>query len=111
MLFLSRLVVSIEFAVQETLLMRMLPDGLRGRVFTTDRAAEIFVMSLSMIVAGWSLRFISARTLTVISGLLSASPGVLWLILFAMRRLSLPQSTESADDEVEEKKAVLVSAS
>jgi MFS family permease len=111
MLFLSRLVVAIEFAVQETLLMRMLPDGLRGRVFTTDRAAEIFVMSMSMIVAGWSLRFISARTLTVISGLLSASPGVMWLILFAMRRLSLPQSSESADDEVEEKKAVLVSAS
>jgi hypothetical protein len=92
-------------------LMRMLPDGLRGRVFTTDRAAEVFVMSLSMIVAGWSLRLISPRTLTVISGLLSASPGVLWLALFAMRKLSLPQSAESTGDELEEKKAVLVSAS
>lgn len=111
MLFLSRLVVAIEFAVQETLLMRMLPDGLRGRVFTTDRAAEIFVMSLSMIAAGWSLRYMSTRTLTVISGLLSASPGVLWLILFAMRKLSLPPSAESEDDEAEEKQAVLVSAS
>lgn len=111
MLFLSRLVVAIEFAVQETLLMRMLPDGLRGRVFTTDRAAEILVMSLSMIAAGWSLRFVSTRTLTVISGLLSASPGVVWLILFAMRRLSLPRSAEEGGDEVEEKEAVLVSAS
>lgn len=112
MIFLSRLTVAIEFAVQETLLARTLPDGLRGRVMTTDRAAEFFVMSISLIMAGWSLRVISPRTLTVISGLLSASPGVLWLVLFALGKLRLPQTAEvSASTEVEEEKAVLVSAS
>ncbi|HYY56925.1 MAG TPA: MFS transporter, partial [Pyrinomonadaceae bacterium] len=61
MIFISRLLVAVEFAVQETLMMRMLPDGLRGRVSTTDRAAEIMVMSISLMGAGWSLRAISPR--------------------------------------------------
>jgi MFS family permease len=108
MIFISRVLVAVEFAVQETLMMRMLPDGLRGRVFTTDRAAEILVMSISLMAAGWSLRAISPRALTVVSGLLSASPGVIWLVLFALGRLRLPRTPEIATDEAE--KGVLVSA-
>jgi predicted MFS family arabinose efflux permease len=111
MIFISRLVVAVEFAVQETLMMRSLPDGLRGRVFTTDRAAEVLVMSVSMIAAGWSLRSISPRTVTIISGLLSASPGVMWLTLFALGKLRLPPSTQPEPDKAEAEKAVLVSAS
>ncbi|HEX8143235.1 MAG TPA: MFS transporter [Pyrinomonadaceae bacterium] len=111
MIFISRMVIAIEFAVQETLMMRMLPDSLRGRVFTTDRAAEILVMSVSLMVAGWSLRSISPRTLTLISGLLSASPGVMWLALFALGKLRLPPAPEHpAPGEAEAEKAVLVSA-
>lgn len=111
MIFISRVLVAVEFAVQETLMMRMLPDGLRGRVFTTDRAAEILVMSLSLMAAGWSLRAISPRTLTIISGLLSASPGVMWLLLFAFGKLRLPRAKEKGPDEAEREKGVLVSAS
>ena len=111
MIFMSRMIVAIEFAVQETLLARMLPDGLRGRVTTTDRAAEIFVMSVSITLAGWSLRVISPRTLTVVSGLLSATPGVVWLALFALGKLRLPATAKTVSTEVEEEKAVLVSAS
>lgn len=110
MIFMSRLVVAIEFAVQETLMMRMLPDGLRGRVFTTDRAAEVLVMSVSMMAAGWSLRTISPRTVTLISGLLSASPGIMWLTLFALGKLRLPPSPESEPVKAEAEEAVLVSA-
>ena len=40
--------------VQETLLMRLVPDNLRGRVITTDRASEILVMSISTVFAAWS---------------------------------------------------------
>ena len=83
LLFLSRILLAAEFAVQETLLMRLVPDNLRGRVSTTDRAAELLVWSFSTAVAGWSLRAITPRTLTVISGLLSATSGVVWLALFA----------------------------
>ncbi len=77
--------------------MRLVPDHLRGRVSTTDRAAELLVWSVSTAIAGWSLRSITARTLTVIAGLLSTSSGLVWLVLFAARRLRL---SPSADPEL-----------
>jgi hypothetical protein len=94
MLFVSRALLGVEFAIQETLLMRLVPDNLRGRVSTTDRASELLVWSFSTAIAGWSLRAITPRTLTVISGLLSASSGVVWLALFALDRLRLPQRSD-----------------
>ena len=90
-LFLSRTMLGAEFAVQETLLMRLVPDKLRGRVGTTDRATEFLIWSLSTTTAGWSLRAIGPRTLTVICGLLSASSGMVWLILFASGKVRLPR--------------------
>ncbi|PYS50967.1 MAG: hypothetical protein DMF68_05640 [Acidobacteria bacterium] len=99
MFFLSRFIIGMEFAVQETLMMRLLPDNLRGRVLTTDRAAEIFVLSISTVLAMWSLRAISPRTLTILSGLLSAAPGVFWLALFASGRVRMPARIESVNDD------------
>ena len=112
MLFLSRFIIALEFALQETLMMRALPDHLRGRVFTTDRAAEIAIMSASTFVAGWALHAITPRGLTIVAGLLSASPGIMWLSLFAFGRLRLPPApAEAQEEEAEEaKEAVLASA-
>ena len=76
LLFLSRILLGAEFAVQETLLMRLVPDKLRGRIGTTDRATELLIWSFSTAVAGWSLRAITPRTLTIICGVLSATSGV-----------------------------------
>ncbi|MFN2513581.1 MAG: MFS transporter [Pyrinomonadaceae bacterium] len=98
LLFISRVVLAAEFAVQETLLMRLVPDNLRGRVSTTDRASELLIWSFSTAVAGWSLRAITPRTLTIISGLLSATSGVVWLALFASRRVRLPRKIEPCRD-------------
>src|SRR6185295_16834913 len=42
-LFLGRIVLGAEFGVQDTLLMRLVPDKLRGRVITTDRASELLI--------------------------------------------------------------------
>jgi len=53
-LFLGRILLGAEFAVQETMLMRLVPDNLRGRVSTTDRATEFLIWSISTSVAGWS---------------------------------------------------------
>jgi MFS family permease len=110
LMFLSRFLIGMEFAVQETLLMRLVPDNLRGRVIITDRAAEILVMSISTVFAAWSLQAISPRTLTVISGLLSATPGLLWLVLFASGRLRMPVGLVSAPEREDEKEALLASA-
>ena len=91
LLLVSRVLLGSEFAVQETLLMRLVPDNLRGRVSTTDRASELLVWSFSTAAAGWSLNLVSPRTLTVLSGLLSATSGVVWLSLLAMKKLRLPE--------------------
>lgn len=87
----SRVLLGAEFAVQETLLMRLVPDYLRGRVSTSDRAAEMMIWAFSTAVAGWSLHWITPRSLTVISGLLSGTAGMLWLMLFVMRKVRLPK--------------------
>jgi MFS family permease len=87
----SRVLLGAEFAVQETLLMRLVPDHLRGRVSTSDRAAEMMIWAFSTAVAGWSLQWITPRALTVISGLLSGTAGILWLMLFVSRRVRLPK--------------------
>ena len=91
LLFVGRILLGAEFAVQETLLMRLVPDKLRGRVSTTDRATEMLIWSFSTSFAGWSLQAITPRTLTVIAGLLSATSGVFWLGLFASGRVRLPR--------------------
>lgn len=78
--FVSRLVVGVEYAVQETMFQRALPDYIRGRITTIDRGAEITMFSLSGYLAGLSIYRISPQTLTIISGVLSASAGVLWFI-------------------------------
>jgi len=91
MLAISRVLLGAEFAVQETLLMRLVPDHLRGRVSTSDRAGEMMVWAFSTAVAGWSLHTITPRTLTVISGLLSGTAGILWLVLFVTQKVRLPK--------------------
>ena len=91
MICISRVIIGAEFAVQETLWMRLVPDHLRGRVSTSDRAAEMMIWALSTAVAGWSLQTITPRWLTVVSGLLSGIAGILWLLLFVTRRVRLPK--------------------
>jgi hypothetical protein len=109
LLFISRVLLGAEFAVQETLLMRLVPDYLRGRVSTTDRATELLVWSFSTGAAGWSLKFISTRTLTMVAGLLSATSGVVWLALFATGKVKLPAETESEKSQSEIKELRMAS--
>lgn len=93
MIGLSRVILGAEFAVQEALLMRLVPDKLRGRVSTTDRAAELLIWSLSTAIAGWSLHSITVRTVTVIAGLLSSMAGIMWLFLFVTGRVKISRNS------------------
>lgn len=86
----SRLILGAEFGVQETLMMRAMPDEYRGRVFTTDRALELTTMTLSMIVAGALMKWASPRAMMLVSGTLSASPGLVWLLAMWRTRFSVP---------------------
>jgi MFS family permease len=96
----SRALLGVEYAVQDTLFVRLIPDNLRGRVYISDRAAEISVMSLATYVAGKSLHFISPSKLTLISGLLASLPGLMWLLLFASKRLTLPEFETAREEKV-----------
>ena len=101
LIFVSRILLAAEFAIQETILMRLVPDQLRGRVGTTDRATELLIWSFSTAAAGWSLKTITPRTLTIVAGLLSATSGVLWLGLFALRIVRLPRGMSVVGGERE----------
>ncbi|MGI8812061.1 MAG: MFS transporter [Pyrinomonadaceae bacterium] len=78
--FISRAIVGVEYAVQETMFQRSLPDRIRGRISTLDRGAEMTMFGLSSYLASEAMYYISPIALTVISGILSASSGVVWLV-------------------------------
>ena len=91
MVVISRVFLGAELAVQETLLMRLVPDDLRGRVNMIHHAGEILTWGLATGLAGWSVQWLSPRELTVISGLVSGVAGLAWLALFITRSVRLPQ--------------------
>jgi MFS family permease len=92
LMLVSRVLLGVEYAVQETMLMRAIPDDLRGRVMTTDRAAEISIFSLSNLAGGWSLYVISPQMLTAISGVLSAVSGLFWFYRVSNNKVNLPNA-------------------
>jgi MFS family permease len=76
----SRVIVGVEYAVQETMFQRSLPDYIRGRISTLDRGAELGVFGLASYAASEAMFYITPQTLTIISGLISALAGVVWFI-------------------------------
>ena len=78
-IILSRTLIGAEYAVQETMFQRSLPDRIRGRISTLDKGAEITVYSIASFVAGIALTIISAQVATAIAGLLAGLSGVVWL--------------------------------
>jgi MFS family permease len=78
--FISRAIIGVEYAVQETLFQRSLPDHIRGRISTLDRGAELTMFGLSSYFAGEAMFYISPQTLTIISGIMSAFSGLIWFI-------------------------------
>jgi MFS family permease len=78
--FISRAIVGVEYAVQETLFQRSLPDYIRGRISTLDRGAELTMFGLSSYFSSEAMYYISPQTLTIISGILSASAGIVWFL-------------------------------
>ena len=76
--FVSRAIVGAEYAIQETLFQRSLPDHIRGRISTLDRGAELTVFGIFSYISSAAMLYISPMALTVLSGLLSACAGVVW---------------------------------
>jgi MFS family permease len=91
MVCLSRVFLGAHMAVQETLMMRLVPDDLRGRVSMIHHAGEILIAATFTGVAGWSLQWLTPRSLTIIAGLVSGTAGLAWLAVFLTRSVRLPK--------------------
>ncbi len=78
--FVSRVIIGVEYAVQETLFQRSLPDFIRGRISTLERGAELTMFGLSSWVSSALVYGVSAQVLTIFSGLLAGSAGIVWFI-------------------------------
>ncbi len=78
--FFSRAIVGVEYAVQETMFQRSLPDYIRGRMSTIERGAELTVFGLVSYAASGLMFYMTPQTLTIISGILSGMAGVVWFV-------------------------------
>lgn len=87
----SRVILSAEYAVQDTALLVAIPDRLRGKVYIIDRALELGTFSVSAVVAGGLFAVLPWRAVPAISGLLMAAPGVVWLGALARGWFRIPR--------------------
>ena len=92
----SRAIIGVEYAVQETMFQRTLPDEIRGRISTIDRGAELTMFGLSSYFASLAMSAITPQTLTIISGLLSASAGLVWYLREGARDQILEKGSGSS---------------
>jgi len=94
--FVSRAIIGVEYAVQETLFQRSLPDHIRGRISTLDRGAELTMFGLSSLISGEAMFYITPQTLTIVSGVLSAFSGLIWFIRQGWKDASVTTHQETA---------------
>lgn len=97
----SRAILGVEFGVQDTLFVRLVPDNLRGRVVILDRAAEMLVWNMATYIAGWTLFVISPSILTLIAGLLASGAGLFWFLSFARKKMVIPEFETVNKEETE----------
>ncbi len=86
----SRVILSAEYAVQDTVLLVAIPDKLRGKVYIIDRALELGTLSFSALAAGGLFSTVQPRLVPVIAGILMGAPGVAWLAALHRGTLRLP---------------------
>ena len=99
--FVSRGIVGVEYAIQETLFQRSLPDYIRGRISTLERGAELTVFGASSYLASEAMYYISPQVLTIISGILSAGAGVLWFVRHGREDFSAGMRERSSEPQTE----------
>ncbi len=78
--FISRMIIGVEYAVQETMFQRSLPDYIRGRISTLERGAELTMFGLTSWLSSIAIYGVSAQALTIFSGLFAGSAGIVWFI-------------------------------
>jgi MFS family permease len=98
---LSRAGVGVSSVLNTSQLLRIVPDGLRGRVFSTMDSIQWSVMMLSMLAAGVASQHYDPRTIGAVAGALSSSTALFWGWAHFSGRLPEPVRAGVAPEEVE----------
>lgn len=96
---LSRIAMGTNSVLNRTILLTCVPDGLRGRVFTSVDALLHASMMLSMGLAGIASMTYTPRQIGVVAGLLTASTAVFWAWANAAGKLVEPERSGIHDEE------------
>ncbi|MBI5085656.1 MAG: MFS transporter [Acidobacteria bacterium] len=98
---LSRVAMGLNSVLNRTMLLAHVPDGLRGRVFTTVETMANAVMLVSMGAAGAASTVYSAREIGVVAGVLSASTALFWAWANRAGKLTEPErETRELEQEI-----------
>jgi len=76
---LSRVVMGINNIIGTSLLMNTVPAEFRGRTFSVKETVVIFMMVVSMLLAGIAQRYVGPHVIALIAGILTLLTGVVWL--------------------------------
>jgi MFS family permease len=98
---LSRAGVGVSSVLNMSQLLRIVPDGLRGRVFSTMDSLQWSVMMMSMLAAGIASQYYDPRTIGAVAGALSSSTALFWGWAHFSGRLPEPVPVSVHSDEVE----------
>ena len=98
---LSRLGVGVSSVLNMGQLLRVVPDGFRGRVFATMESLQWSVMMLSMLLAGVASQYWDPRTIGAIAGVLSSTTAIFWGWMNWRGRLPEPKREGIEPEEIE----------
>lgn len=90
-ILLSRVFMALNSVMNRTMLLLHVPDGLRGRVFTTVEALANAVMMVSMGAAAAAAAAYTPRQIGFVAGAFSASTALFWAWANAAGRLPEPE--------------------
>ncbi len=98
---LSRAGVGVSSVLNMWQLLRIVPDGFRGRVFATMESIQWSVMMVSMALAGIASQYWDPRTIGAIAGALSSTTAIFWGWAHWTGRLPEPIRHGVAPEEIE----------
>jgi MFS family permease len=98
---LSRAGVGVSSVLNMSQLLRIIPDGFRGRVFATMESLQWSVMMLSMAAAGVASQYYDPRLIGAVAGALSSSTALFWGWAHFSGRLPEPARAGVSPEDVE----------
>jgi MFS family permease len=100
-IFVSRAAVAVNSVLSRTMLLTHVPDGYRGRVFTTYETMLNGTMLISMGACAVAAAQHTPREIGFVAGILSASTGIFWAWADAAGKLVEPGSVPEPEETPE----------